>query len=61
MLLKGKTCHSEGDPPAAKQDDAGSRKKTTDIDECDKTFVQVDLWNTLQRWQFKNCVQVEAM
>ncbi|KAL2052619.1 hypothetical protein ABVK25_007179 [Lepraria finkii] len=34
--------HHKGDPPAANDDDADSRKKTTDIDEWDQKFMQVD-------------------
>jgi len=32
----------KGDPPAAADDDSDSRKKTTDIDEWDQKFMQVD-------------------
>lgn len=31
-----------GDPPASTDDDSDSRKKTTDIDEWDQKFMQVD-------------------
>lgn len=34
--------HHRGDPPATADDDADSRKKTTDIDEWDQKFMQVD-------------------
>ncbi|KAK3169425.1 hypothetical protein OEA41_008808 [Lepraria neglecta] len=34
--------HHKGDPPAANDDDADTRKKTTDIDEWDQKFMQVD-------------------
>lgn len=34
--------HHKGDPPAANDDDADSRKKTTDIEEWDQKFMQVD-------------------
>ena len=34
--------HHKGDPPASTEDDADSRKKTTDIDEWDQKFMQVD-------------------
>ena len=34
--------HHRGDPPATTDDDADSRKKTTDIDEWDQKFMQVD-------------------
>jgi len=34
--------HHRGDPPAAADDDSDSRKKTTDIDEWDQKFMQVD-------------------
>ena len=32
----------KNDPPATTDDDADSRKKTTDIDEWDQKFMQVD-------------------
>lgn len=32
----------KNDPPASADDDADSRKKTTDIDEWDQKFMQVD-------------------
>lgn len=32
----------KSDPPAAADDDSDSRKKTTDIDEWDQKFMQVD-------------------
>lgn len=34
--------HHRSDPPAANDDDTDSRKKTTDIDEWDQKFMQVD-------------------
>ena len=34
--------HHRGDPPAAADDDSDARKKTTDIDEWDQKFMQVD-------------------
>ncbi|MCJ1456596.1 hypothetical protein MMC28_006958 [Mycoblastus sanguinarius] len=34
--------HHRSDPPASTDDDADSRKKTTDIDEWDQKFMQVD-------------------
>jgi S-phase kinase-associated protein 1 len=34
--------HHKGDPPASADDDSDSRKKTTDIDEWDQKFMQVD-------------------
>ena len=34
--------HHRADPPASTDDDADSRKKTTDIDEWDQKFMQVD-------------------
>jgi len=34
--------HHKGDPPATADDDSDSRKKTTDIDEWDQKFMQVD-------------------
>ncbi|MCJ1337482.1 hypothetical protein MMC09_002764 [Bachmanniomyces sp. S44760] len=34
--------HHRGDPPASVDDDSDSRKKTTDIDEWDQKFMQVD-------------------
>lgn len=34
--------HHKGDPPATNEDDADSRKKTTDIEEWDQKFMQVD-------------------
>lgn len=34
--------HHRADPPAAADDDTDSRKKTTDIDEWDQKFMQVD-------------------
>ena len=34
--------HHKGDPPATNDDDADSRKKTTDIEEWDQKFMQVD-------------------
>jgi S-phase kinase-associated protein 1 len=34
--------HHKNDPVAANDDDADSRKKTTDIDEWDQKFMQVD-------------------
>jgi len=34
--------HHKNDPPAAIEDDSDSRKKTTDIDEWDQKFMQVD-------------------
>lgn len=34
--------HHKGDPPAAADDDSDSRKKSTDIDEWDQKFMQVD-------------------
>ena len=34
--------HHKDDPPATNEDDADSRKKTTDIDEWDQKFMQVD-------------------
>ncbi|KAI4190496.1 MAG: hypothetical protein L6R41_000731 [Letrouitia leprolyta] len=34
--------HHRADPPAAADDDSDSRKKTTDIDEWDQKFMQVD-------------------
>jgi len=34
--------HHRGDPPSTDADDTDSRKKTTDIDEWDQKFMQVD-------------------
>ena len=34
--------HHRGDPPATAEDDSDSRKKSTDIDEWDQKFMQVD-------------------
>jgi len=34
--------HHRSDPPATNEDDADSRKKTTDIEEWDQKFMQVD-------------------
>jgi len=34
--------HHKNDPPAAADDDSDSRKKTTDIEEWDQKFMQVD-------------------
>lgn len=34
--------HHKNDPPASAEDDSDSRKKTTDIDEWDQKFMQVD-------------------
>lgn len=34
--------HHRSDPPQANEDDSDSRKKTTDIDEWDQKFMQVD-------------------
>jgi len=34
--------HHKGDPPATNDDDADSRKKSTDIDEWDQKYMQVD-------------------
>jgi len=34
--------HHKADPPASADDDSDSRKKTTDIDEWDQKFMQVD-------------------
>ena len=34
--------HHRSDPPASNDDDSDSRKKTTDIDEWDQKFMQVD-------------------
>ena len=34
--------HHRADPPAANDDDGDSRKKTTDIEEWDQKFMQVD-------------------
>lgn len=34
--------HHKDDPPATNEDDSDSRKKTTDIDEWDAKFMQVD-------------------
>jgi len=34
--------HHKTDPPASADDDSDSRKKTTDIDEWDQKFMQVD-------------------
>lgn len=34
--------HHRADPPPAAEDDSDSRKKTTDIDEWDQKFMQVD-------------------
>lgn len=34
--------HHRNDPPATNEDDSDSRKKTTDIDEWDQKFMQVD-------------------
>lgn len=34
--------HHRADPPASADDDSDSRKKTTDIDEWDQKFMQVD-------------------
>lgn len=34
--------HHRADPPTANDEDADSRKKTTDIEEWDQKFMQVD-------------------
>ena len=34
--------HHRADPPASQDDDSDSRKKSTDIDEWDQKFMQVD-------------------
>ncbi|EZF28032.1 E3 ubiquitin ligase complex SCF subunit sconC [Trichophyton rubrum D6] len=34
--------HHKGDPPSTGDDDVDSRRKTTDIDEWDQKFMQVD-------------------
>ena len=34
--------HHKADPPVTGEDDSDSRKKTTDIDEWDQKFMQVD-------------------
>jgi S-phase kinase-associated protein 1 len=34
--------HHRKDPPASQDDDSDSRKKSTDIDEWDQKFMQVD-------------------
>ena len=34
--------HHRNDPPASQDDDSDSRKKSTDIDEWDQKFMQVD-------------------
>lgn len=34
--------HHKDDPPATNEDDSDSRKKTTDIEEWDQKFMQVD-------------------
>ena len=34
--------HHKGDPPSTGDDDTDSRRKTTDIDEWDQKFMQVD-------------------
>lgn len=34
--------HHRADPPASTEDDSDSRKKTTDIEEWDQKFMQVD-------------------
>ena len=34
--------HHRADPPTTNDDDSDSRKKTTDIDEWDQKFMQVD-------------------
>lgn len=34
--------HHRSDPPATADDDSDSRKKTTDIEEWDQKFMQVD-------------------
>ena len=34
--------HHRSDPPTSADDDSDSRKKTTDIDEWDQKFMQVD-------------------
>lgn len=34
--------HHKNDPPATADDDSDSRKKTTDIEEWDQKFMQVD-------------------
>jgi S-phase kinase-associated protein 1 len=34
--------HHKGDPQPAADDDSDSRKKTTDIEEWDQKFMQVD-------------------
>lgn len=34
--------HHKHDPPSANEDDSDSRKKTTDIEEWDQKFMQVD-------------------
>jgi hypothetical protein len=35
--------HHKDDPPATQDDDSDSRKKSTDIDEWDQKFMQVDV------------------
>lgn len=34
--------HHQNDPPQTQDDDSDSRKKTTDIEEWDQKFMQVD-------------------
>ena len=34
--------HHKNDPPQSTEDDSDSRKKTTDIEEWDQKFMQVD-------------------
>lgn len=34
--------HHRNDPPATNEDESDNRKKTTDIDEWDQKFMQVD-------------------
>jgi hypothetical protein len=34
--------HHQNDPPASQDDDSDSRKKSTDIEEWDQKFMQVD-------------------
>jgi len=34
--------HHKNDPPASQDDDSDSRKKSTDIEEWDQKFMQVD-------------------
>lgn len=34
--------HHRNDPPSTNDDDSDNRKKTTDIDEWDQKFMQVD-------------------